>query len=86
MEDEEIGPNGPLYCRLRHLVTENYKLTVYEGVPNYGDLYHRKEDPNELNNLWNNKDFNETRLEMLHQLYREDLKSQGRFPKRKAGV
>ncbi|MFX0070652.1 MAG: sulfatase [Candidatus Hermodarchaeota archaeon] len=86
MEDEEIGPNGPLYCRLRHLITEEYKLTIYEGVPDYGDLYHRKNDPNELNNLWFNRDYSDVRLKLLHQLYREDLKSQGRFPKRNAGV
>ncbi|TFG07672.1 MAG: DUF4976 domain-containing protein [Promethearchaeota archaeon] len=86
MEDEEIGPKGPLLCRLRHLITKKYKLTIYEGVPNHGDLFDREEDPNELTNLWHDLNFKDLKIELLHQLYREDLKSQGRFPRRKAGV
>ena len=84
VQDEEVGPKGPLYCRLRHLITDDYKLTIYEGVENYGDLYDRKNDRDELNNLWlKNKDL---RLELLDKLIHEDLKIQSRFPERQAAT
>ena len=47
--DEEIGS---LKSRLRHLITEDYKLTIYEDVPGFGDIYDRKNDPDELNNIF----------------------------------
>ncbi|MBD3197375.1 MAG: sulfatase-like hydrolase/transferase [Candidatus Lokiarchaeota archaeon] len=75
-EDEEIKN---LKFRLRHLVTENYKLTMYESAQ-IGDLFHRKNDPHELHNLWfeNEKVRNELVLKMLN----ESLKTQSRYPKR----
>ena len=34
--DEEVNPYK---IRLRHLVTENYKITLYEGLRDYGDIF-----------------------------------------------
>ncbi len=81
--DEEIGP---LKARLRHLITDDYKLTVYEGSGNFGDIYDRKNDPDELNNLWNNNDFKEKRFELVNKLLQENLKVQTQYPKRIAGT
>ena len=81
--DEEIGP---LDSRLRHLITEDYKLTIYEGVDNFGDIYDRKQDPYELNNLWNNKDYRETRFKLVNKLLHENLKAQTKNPKRIAAT
>jgi arylsulfatase A-like enzyme len=81
--DEEIGP---LTSRLRHLITEDYKLTIYEGMDNFGDIYDRKNDPDELNNLWYNDNFKEKRFELVNKLLQENLKAQSRFPKRIAGT
>ena len=81
--DEEIGP---LTSRLRHLITEDYKLTIYEGMDNFGDIYDRKNDPDELNNLWFDKDFKEKRFELVNQLLQESLKAQSKYPKRIAGT
>ena len=81
--DEEIGP---LISRLRHLITEDYKLTIYEGMDNFGDIYDRKKDPNELNNLWYDKDFKEKRFELVNKLLQENLKAQSKYPKRIAGT
>ncbi|NVM02991.1 MAG: sulfatase-like hydrolase/transferase [Candidatus Helarchaeota archaeon] len=81
--DEEIGP---LKSRLRHLITEDYKLTVYESLPNYGDIYDRKNDPDELNNLWYNTNFKEKKFELIDKLLHENLKAQTRYPKRIAGT
>ena len=55
MEDEEVGPHGPLYTRLVHLITKDYKLTKYAELPGYGDLFDRNNDKTEINNLWNKK-------------------------------
>ena len=81
--DEEIGP---LISRLRHLITEDYKLTIYEGMDNFGDIYDRKKDPDELNNLWYDKDFKEKRFELVNKLLQENLKAQSKYPKRIAGT
>ena len=81
--DEEIGP---LKSRLRHLITERYKLTVYENIHGYGDIYDRKNDPNELNNLWYSEDFKEKRFELVDKLLHENLKAQTYYPKRIAGT
>ncbi|MFX0148812.1 MAG: sulfatase, partial [Candidatus Hodarchaeota archaeon] len=83
MEDEEIGPHGPLYTRLVHLVTRGYKLTKYAEVPGYGDLFDRNNDILELNNLWD-KDQN-LRIEMLDKLFHEYALTRSRFPKRASG-
>ena len=80
--DEEIGP---LKSRIRHLITDDYKLTIYESKPGFGDIYDRNEDPHELNNLWYNKNFKEKRFELVDKLLHENLKAQTRFPKRIAG-
>ncbi|MFX1426394.1 MAG: sulfatase [Promethearchaeota archaeon] len=77
--DEEIGP---LKSRLRHLITEQYKLTVYESLPGYGDIYDRKNDPDEINNLWYDENFKEKRFELVDKLLHENLKAQTYFPKR----
>ncbi|MFX0075713.1 MAG: sulfatase, partial [Candidatus Hermodarchaeota archaeon] len=81
--DEEIGP---LESRLRHLITEEYKLTVYEGVEDFGDIYDRKNDPNELHNLWNDINFREIRFNLVNKLLHENLKAQTKNPKRIAAT
>ncbi|MBN2154841.1 MAG: sulfatase-like hydrolase/transferase [Candidatus Lokiarchaeota archaeon] len=81
--DEEVGR---LYVRLRHLITKDHKLTMYEGHPGYGDLFNRKKDPWELHNLWNEEKYKELRFQMVTQLLQECLKAQSRLPKRLAGT
>jgi arylsulfatase A-like enzyme len=80
--DEEVGPKGPFYCRLRHLITEDYKLTVYEGINGYGDIFDRKNDPQELHNLWYKEDFMKNKHELVECLLQECLHVQTRYPKR----
>jgi len=81
--DEEVGK---LNVRLRHLVTKEHKLTIYEGYPGYGDLFERNKDPYELHNLWNHTTHQDLRFQMVTQLFQECLKVQSRFPKRIAGT
>ena len=81
--DEEIGQ---LESRLRHLVTEDYKVTVYEGVENFGDIYDRRNDPYELNNLWNDNNFQDIKFKLLNKLLHENLKAQTKLPERIAAT
>ncbi|MFX0037984.1 MAG: sulfatase [Promethearchaeota archaeon] len=81
--DEEIGI---MNARLRHLITKDYKLTVYRGLNDFGDLYDIKTDPFELNNLWFDNHFKEKRFELINKLLQENLKAQTKFPKRIAGT
>ncbi|MBD3212854.1 MAG: sulfatase-like hydrolase/transferase [Candidatus Lokiarchaeota archaeon] len=78
-EDEEVGP---LKIRVRHLITETHKLTVYEGLEGVGDIYDRINDPDELNNLWD-KD-RDLRENLVLKILEENLKAQTKLPARQA--
>ena len=80
--DEEVGHFTE---RIRHLITEDYKLTIYESMPEFGDLYDRKNDPHELKNLWNDNDYKDIRFKLVNKLLHENLKAQTKYPKRIAG-
>ena len=41
----------PDRVRMRSLITERHRLSLYDGVP-WGELYDRREDPEELRNRW----------------------------------
>ena len=81
--DEELE-QFKIKIRVRHLITEKYKLTLYNGLPGYGDLFDRKEDPHELHNLWYNKKYRDIRYRLIEQLFHENLDAQSRYPKRLA--
>ena len=81
--DEEIEMLK-VKTRLRHFITKDYKLTVYNGLPGYGDLFDRKNDPYELNNLWYDEDHQQIRHELMEQLFHANLNAQSRYPKREA--
>lgn len=70
--------------RVRHFITEDYKLTVYNGLRGYGDLFDRKNDPDELNNLWYNDQYKDLRHELMELLFHANLNAQSRYPKREA--
>ncbi|MBN2156844.1 MAG: sulfatase-like hydrolase/transferase [Candidatus Lokiarchaeota archaeon] len=80
--DEEMNP---MVSRLRHLITKQFKLTVYEEMPGFGDLYDRLNDPLELTNLWEHPNYQKIRVELVEKLLFEVLKNQSRFPRRIAG-
>ena len=80
-EDEEIYS---VNVRVRHLVTEDYKLTLYEGLPEFGDLFDRKNDPDEVNNLWYDENYKEICYELITKMFHENLRTQCRYPPRVA--
>ena len=72
----------PAAGRLKYLMTGRYSLVVYDGFPGYGDLFNLQEDPDELNNLWDQKP--ELRAELVEKLLFEVIKQQTFYPKKQA--
>ncbi|MBD3340592.1 MAG: sulfatase-like hydrolase/transferase [Candidatus Lokiarchaeota archaeon] len=70
--------------RVRTLVTKDYRLSLYEGWEDFGDLYDLKRDPNETNNLWFDKDYKDLRDKMVYKMTHEILKLQDQYPKKQA--
>ncbi|MHA1730282.1 MAG: sulfatase family protein [Promethearchaeota archaeon] len=78
--DEELA--GDKVMRLRTLVTKRYRLTLYDGYENTGDIFDLKEDPDEVNNLWHtNQDL---KNKLTEELLREIVSLRPRLPKRNA--
>lgn len=70
-------------CRFLHLSIE---IINYEGYHDYGELFDRKNDLDELNNLWFNEKSKDIRFKMVNRLLQENLKAQTRYPNRLAGT
>ncbi|OZU88268.1 sulfatase [Virgibacillus indicus] len=54
----------PTTVHLKTFVDERYKITVYYNQK-HGELFDLKDDPNEINNLWENPSFKELKSELL---------------------
>ncbi len=78
--DEEIAKDKIM--RLRTLVTEKHRLTIYDGYDNLGDIFDYESDSGEINNLWNKN--KELRSKLTEKLLREIINLRPRFPKRDA--
>ncbi len=79
-EIKDTLPFGNLDMRLKTIVTERYTLTVYNKLQGYGDLFDRKNDPDELNNLWDSNP--ELRHELVDKLLHEVINAQSLYPKK----
>jgi arylsulfatase A-like enzyme len=78
--DEEIAKDKIM--RLRTLITERHRLTLYDGYENLGDIFDLQSDPDEINNLWDSN--KELRSKLTEELLREIIRLQPRVPKRNA--
>ncbi|TFF90372.1 MAG: hypothetical protein EU548_03350 [Promethearchaeota archaeon] len=78
--DEEIASDR--IFRLRTLVTESHRLTLYDGFDNSGDIFNYENDPNEVENLWSED--GDLKNNLIEKMLREIIKLRPRFPKRKA--
>ena len=56
--------------RARSLITEDFRLTFYEGAE-WGELYEFSNDPHELNNLWDDPKSKHLRAELIEKLARK---------------
>jgi arylsulfatase A-like enzyme len=55
--------------RLRTLLTERHRLSVYDGVA-WGEFYDRRADPNETQNLWDDANHRQLRDDLNQRLLR----------------
>jgi arylsulfatase A-like enzyme len=70
-----------LGLRLRTLVTEAHQLTIYAGQP-YGELFDRREDPNQLHNLWDSPAHQSLRRELEARLLHALVETDAALPRR----
>ena len=63
------------------MVTETHKLTVYPGQP-YGELFNRREDPDELHNRWDDPAYRELREKMINLLMERLALTDSALPRR----
>jgi len=56
--------------KIRTLVTDEWRLTIFKE---HGDLFNRKKDPDELNNLWDEESLKDVKLELILKLMRKNL-------------
>jgi len=68
--------------RMRTLVTEDSRLTLYDGSDE-GELFDLERDPRELDNLWSRLDARARRTEMLERLARLLMEYSDPSPKQK---
>ena len=65
-----FGLEPPL--RLRTLVTERYRMTIYHGN-DWGEIYDLSEDPAEINNLWGDKASQNLKADLLEIMSRRQM-------------
>jgi arylsulfatase A-like enzyme len=66
-EGQRIGMGFPSRIRVRTLLTDAHRISVYDGVE-WGELYDRKADPDESVNRWNDPTMAPIRAELLLRL------------------
>lgn len=85
-EDAHRDSKKEIYrnIRVRTMITEKYRITIYQGYENTGDLFDLMNDPQELKNLWYNKDYNAIRDKLIKKMFDKILDLQDRYPKKQA--
>jgi arylsulfatase A-like enzyme len=69
----------PAPVRLRTLVTDEWRLTLYDSA-RYAELYDLKNDPDEMNNLWDDPAALGIRAELLARMMRETIRTSDLSP------
>jgi arylsulfatase A-like enzyme len=82
LEEDELPFNGncPQFTRTRTFVTGRWRLT-YWLEDQFGELYDRDEDPEEINNLWNDPGAAANKAEMLELMMRERIALEDMAPR-----
>ena len=65
----------PTKVNLRTYVDDRYKITVYCNEE-YGEIFDLEKDPQEINNLWNNPDYQELKTQLLMKYIWAELKKE----------
>jgi uncharacterized sulfatase len=64
MDDEYINE------KTRTLIAEDWRISIFSD---HGELFNLKEDPYEMNNLWNENSFIDIKLELILRLMQKNL-------------
>jgi uncharacterized sulfatase len=75
----------PTTIHVKTYVNERYKLTVYYNH-DYGELFDLQEDPNEINNLWNNPKYTELKADLVMKLLFAEMGKEPLWMPRVAGA
>ncbi|MCP4763679.1 MAG: sulfatase-like hydrolase/transferase [archaeon] len=78
--DEEL--NKEWIIRVRTMVTEKYRISMYDDVDDFGEIFDLENDPEEVNNLWDSDI--DLRNKLVDKLLREIIKNRPRVPERGA--
>jgi arylsulfatase A-like enzyme len=70
--------------RVRTMVTDTYRLTVYQDYEDYGELYNLKKDPQETNNLWEKPKYSDIKEKLMKKFLHELIKLQPHYPHKQA--
>jgi len=62
----------PTKLHLKTYVNQRYKITIYYGQ-NYGELFDLQEDPNELNNLWDDEAYKELKSDLCMKFFHAEM-------------
>ncbi len=83
LQDSVIVENDEDYLklRLRTLITDRHKLTVYPGQE-YGELFDLQQDPGELSNLWSDPGSQQLKLELKAKLLERLIETDNPTPRR----
>ena len=73
-----IGFDEP--AMVRSLVTDDFRLTLYKGLP-WGELYDLRNDPDETHNRWDDPGFADVKAELTNRLAHEMIDSMDRSPR-----
>ncbi len=81
IEDEQqrtvLGFPGAF--RLHTLITDEWRLSIYNGVA-WGEMYNLRNDPDEFDNLWDDPEHQAVKTELLERLVREKIELMDRSP------
>tara|TARA_A100001037_G_scaffold56738_1_gene49024 strand:+ start:246 stop:1850 length:1605 start_codon:yes stop_codon:yes gene_type:complete len=58
--------------KARTLITQQWRLSVYHGH-DWGELYDLNNDPGELKNLWDKKDYRDIKMSLFERLIQEQI-------------
>ena len=76
VEEESQRPLGamPAPVRVRSLLTDDWRLTVYQAE-GYNEMYDLRNDPDETANLWDDPKHAEIRADLLVKMVRESIRT-----------
>ena len=72
-DDQKNMPGSDTPTRIRTLVTDKWRISVFNGLP-WGELYDLEIDPHELTNLWDSPVHKGVRDTLLERLLRQTIR------------